>query len=325
MHDEASSPLLARNQAFLTSETTERVLEEVRKSAREVYSGIKLPCFEASTTDPEFLRIIKRDAERTYAVPEKGNVDAKERSEARKGVFSDVLGKLCLVFGDYHQGLGYLCGFYSLFLDSEELLSLLYGLHETTLAGYFKAEPAKYVADIRVMNALYQKHNPSLSKHLSSLGVLPELFAGKWFIGSCVHVMDYKNLLRFHRAYFAGGFPYAVKFYAAFLDHFSATLLTKKSTSDILTILRVEDPKCDFRFPSSVTAKDMEEILDSAERFEELAPISTLEEMRAAQFRSVVSDLEAAKRKAADIKMAMMDDEIVFSDEEEENASDDGH
>ena len=149
---------------------------------------------------------------------------------------------------------------------------------------------------------------------LQSACVVPEAYASKWFIGLCVHVLPFEALLSYVEAFLSEGYPFLFKFALA-LVHALAPRLTALKPTDvnlILEMLRL-DP-CQF-------ADDYEgggffvRLVADAKAVE--LDVAQLVALRAEE--QVKLDEKMRKIREREAQMAEeSDDEIVFSDEEDD-------
>ena len=149
---------------------------------------------------------------------------------------------------------------------------------------------------------------------LQSACVVPEAYASKWFIGLCVHVLPYAALFDFVEAFLAEGHIFLFKFALALVGATSEKLLACKPTDvnlifEILRLDIVQYPD-DFeggKFFTKIVADAKTVALDPAH----------LAKLRAEEGEK----LEEKMRKTREREAAMAaesDDEIVFSDEEDD-------
>jgi len=275
----------------------------------------------AEKVSEEHIRIFRRDAERTYVPKDDPEVD--KRTKARQDKHVENLKLIVSEVKDYHQGLGYVAAFLGLLLDSEEVVKVALYLHRSTKysAGYFMGAPQAFVADAKVMYKILEKQRPDLHKHLLSKGVLPEMFASKWFVGLCLHVLPFECLFEFYENFLTHGAEYIFKFAIRYMSEFESVLMEAKTTSAIMTILRAEDEKADWKLPHELHEKQVEENIFGRIVTEALSVEldCDLESLRSSERQSVAAAVEAARKRDQELKDLYSDDEIVFSDEEDED------
>mmetsp|Transcript_6624 Transcript_6624/g.5655 ORF Transcript_6624/g.5655 Transcript_6624/m.5655 type:complete len:89 (-) Transcript_6624:196-462(-) len=88
-----------------------------------------------------------------------------------------------------------------------------------------------------------------------------------------------------------------------------------------MTILRAEDPACDWKFP-----KELAELEEKDKVFEKIVNDALsidlsefdLPKMREERRAQVAAEVEKAKQREQELKDLYGDDEIVFSDEEDD-------
>ncbi len=90
----------------------------------------------------------------------------------------------------------YMVAFLGMFLDTPILAGLVIRLGQSPLhsLGYFKAVPERFVADARAMFSALEVHMPAMATHVKSKGIVPEMFATKWFVGLGLHVLPFEVL-----------------------------------------------------------------------------------------------------------------------------------
>jgi hypothetical protein len=286
----------------------------------DIRDEIDLEALRLKDVSGEHMRIFRRDAERTF-VP-KDDLEIERRTKARQDAHVENLKLIVAEVQDYHQGLGYVAAFLSLFLQTKEVVHVALALHRNPKysAGYFKGAPQAFVADAKVFYKILEKKNPSLHGHLLSKGVLPEMFASKWFVGLCLHVLPFESLFEFYENFLTHGCEYIFKFAIRYMQEFEAKLMECKSTSQLMTILRAEDDRADWKLP--------QELLELHHRDNVFYKIVTeaiavdldcdLETLRKVERSTVAAAVEAARKRDQELKDMYSDDEIVFSDEEDE-------
>lgn len=181
------------------------------------------------------------------------------------------------------------------------------------MRGYWFAAPPAYVRDAMVYSRLVAEHFPDVSALLSQAGVAAEAYASKWFVGLCLHVLPFRALFAFYAALLEEGAAFLFKFALSLIRHTSSALLACKPTdaSSIFAILRL-DPSV---YPDSHPIHD--EIVSTAKEWD--ITDAQIAELRAQEQASL--DAKMVRVRAAEAKLAEADgsdDEIVFSDEEED-------
>jgi hypothetical protein len=154
---------------------------------------------------------------------------------------------------------------------------------------------------------------------LSSKGVIAEMFVVKYFVGLCLHVLPFSALLEFYEHYLSQGNEYLFKFAVRYLETFEAELIAAKTTSDMMTILRAEDERADWKLPHNLLERHQKEdifaeIVNTAEAVDLDCDLSA---MREAEGNAVAAAVEAARKRDLELKEMYSDDEITFSDEDD--------
>eukprot|EP00933_Yihiella_yeosuensis_P000994 TRINITY_DN10156_c0_g1_i1.p1 TRINITY_DN10156_c0_g1~~TRINITY_DN10156_c0_g1_i1.p1 ORF type:complete len:294 (+),score=56.72 TRINITY_DN10156_c0_g1_i1:70-951(+) len=252
--DECDSPLLSRGfDVFLDTknEQSNCISDRVRSwpSLLPFNEKVRVDVSSSSKCSPEVIRIFERDAERTFI--SKDDPKIQERTVKRQQKQVDNLKLVYSEVQDYHQGMGYIVAFLQLFLEAEELAEVVVSLHRSPRhsAGYFRSEPQAFVRDARVLKKLAEELVPEVSSHLARFGVVPEMYSVKWFVGLAVHVLPLVHLLDFWEGFFQYGYEWVFAFALEYLREFKAELLAESSTAGVMTILRLEDPRAEWRYP----------------------------------------------------------------------------
>jgi hypothetical protein len=153
-----------------------------------------------------------------------------------------------------------------------------------------------------------------------SKGVLPEMFVVKYFVGLCLHVLPFASLFEFYEHYFTEGNEYLFKFALKYVEAFEAELMAAKNTSNVMTILRAEDERADWKLPH-----DLLERHHNDDIFSEIVSAATsvdldcdLDALRESEAKIIAAAVEAARKRDQELKDMYSDDEIVFSDEEDD-------
>lgn len=319
--DENGAPILERNFKFVTHENAGDITARVRGWMDLLHIDDSTFDFEKlrkADVSEENMRIFRRDAERTY-VP-KDEEDVQKRTKDRQDKHVDNLRLIVAEVQDYHQGLGYIAAFLGLFLETEDVVKIALTLHRDSKysAGYFMGAPQRFVADAKVFYKILEKHRPALHKHLLSKGVLPEMFVVKYFVGLCLHVLPFAALFQFYEHYFTQGNEYLYKFALKYLETFESELMEAKTTANIMTILRAEDERADWKLPHELLERHhnediFSEIVNTADSIDLDCDLAGL---RDTEGKAVAAAVEAAKKRDQELKDMYSDDEIVFSDEE---------
>jgi hypothetical protein len=312
--DEKDSPLLARNHGFVTPENA--ALRIARVQAWPFLVGAQ-PCDPAvadQVTKEDFLRIIARDADRTF-IP-KDNPEVQARTAVRQQIHCRNLKVAYHEIQDYHQGLGYIGAFLALFLETPAVGSILLALHrsENHSRGYFLKEPQAFVGDARAMNELFARHHPEISAHMQKWGVVPEMYAVKWFCGLGVHVLPYEYLFDYFELYFRFGSEFVFKFALAYVEHFSDHLKAATGTPDLMTTLRAEDSHSEWNLPAHIAVVAFETVL--AKALMKSIDMVELNEIRKTQREKVRVDCEKAAARLKELE-GDESDGINFTDDDD--------
>jgi hypothetical protein len=312
--DEKDSPLLARNHGFVTPENV--ALRMARAQVWPMLLGAQ-PCDVSAAdkvTSESILRILLRDSERTFIPKDDPVVQA--RTLARQQTHQRNLKIAIAEINDYHQGLGYISAFCTLFLSSQEVGSILLALHrsEKHSRGYFAAEPEAFVGDARVFARLMQKYYPEVHANITKWGCVPEMYAVKWFVGLGVHFLPFQYLFDFYELYFRFGSEMIFKFALAYVGEFRKELAEAANTSALMTILRAEDSHSEWNLPAEISIVQFEGILSKALSMD--LSKDNWEAMRAEEREKVRVDCLKATQRLAELA-GDDSDGIAFSDEED--------
>ena len=303
---EGGAPLLRRNAGFLTP-------DGLPDGWRARLDG--WPALAGATSPPEqvdegcddeaALRIFLRDAERTF------------KDEGHRVQMIELLKRVWPENRDYHQGLGYVSSLLMLFFDTETIVRMLLRLtrDERYTPGYWKAAPEAYVRDAMVYSRLVEERYPKIAAHLQSACIVPEAYASKWFVGLCVHVLPFDALLRFFESYLADGFVFLFKFSLALVNAIGPKLLAQKTTdvNIILELLRLD--VCQFPDDTEGGAFFLRLIADAQAVELDTAHVVAL---RAEEGEKLRLKMQRTREREAQLAAEASDDEIVFSDEEDD-------
>lgn len=310
----------SRNYKFVTAENQGESSERV-KGWMDLFDKKEEIDFQElmdTKVSEEHLRIFRRDAERTY-VPKDDEV-VEVRTKERQDIHVENLRLIVAEVGDYHQGLGYIAAFLGLFLDTPEVVTIALTLHRERryCKGYFMGAPQRFVADARTFYILLDQHKPELFKHLNSKGVLPEMFVSKWFIGLCLHVLPFSVLFEFYEHFFTHGAEYLFKFALEYVSTFESQLMACNNTSELMTILRAEDERADWKLPPMlIDLHNKDNVFEGiVTRALTVDLACDLERIRDEQREHVAEAVMKALKRDQELKDMYSDDEIVFSDEE---------
>ncbi|KAK1444953.1 hypothetical protein BgAZ_108590 [Babesia gibsoni] len=246
---------------------------------------------------PENERIFRLDAERTFA------------TEQYRETFCNTLKKVFEHIGDYHQGEGFVIAFLSLFLETEEVVTLLTQLHKKHMHGYFSCTPEAYVRDCRVLMKLLKERHEKLHDHIEGL-VVPETFCSKWFIAMNIHVLTFEHVITYMKHVFTKGHAYIFRFGLAFLLFHADELVACGDVSKILQILRIDEAV----YPDE---NKREEVYQGILK---LADETEVDGDKITEFRKEVEEDMKKQKEDREKRLKEIDysdEEIVFSDEED--------
>lgn len=309
---EKGAPLLRRNHHFLAqgepldADLRDRVDKWPALCAADDGGGAVAPP-EHKKPDDAAERIFLRDAERTFA------------DETDRAAMISLLRRTWPETADYHQGLGYVASVLLLLFDEETALRILLRLarDDKYTPGYWHAAPQAYVRDAMVYARLVAERFPEVSALLSAACVVPEAYASKWLIGLCVHVLPYAALFDYFEAFLDEGHLFLFKFSLALIARTSDKLLACKPTevNIILEILRLDLSQ----FPEDAYGSEwfVSLVSDARGVALEAEQVAALREEE-----GVILSEKMARIAAREAQMALeasSDDEIVFSDETDED------
>lgn len=304
---ESGAPLLRRNAGFFTRGGIPDALRR-RLATWPALAGVSSSAAVAAGVcdDEAAFRIFLRDAERTF------------QDEGHRQAFMDLLKRVWPENRDYHQGLGYVCSLLMLVFDSDTTQAMLLQLTRATkyTPGYWRAAPEPYVRDAMVYARLVQEREPEVAKLLHAACIVPEAYASKWFIGLNVHVLPFHALFDFVEGFLKEGYVFLFKFALALVAATKERLLTFKPTdvNKILEVLRLDvqtqyadDHEGGTFFSGIVEAAALLELdVAHVDRLREEEGVVLMEKMRKTREREAQMAAEES------------DDEIVFSDEEDD-------
>lgn len=319
---ESQALILGRNCGFLRSDMPASQLDSLFDRAEQWLADAEVdldgPCpvphLEASISDSKSVtEILVKDALRTFS------------SQEFQSEYLSALVSLHNVFGDYHQGLGFITAVLLLVMSKDRVYRLLYKMNESEkyLRGYWKAAPQAFVRDARVLQRLHHslaQQCPEVdeaAKRAEQCGMIPEAYAQKYFCGLCVHVLPFEALFSFLSAFFAGGSLFLLAFGFSMMKDLSVRILSAKKTDVVIisALLRLDAEQ----FPGMSEGKNSEffmEIVRGA-REEDLALIDedAVQKMRAEEQAKIDVFLEK-------IRKAEEDEEVEEDESDDEDWSD---
>lgn len=313
---EREAPLLNRNDDFFRPESADVLLKRAQQllqllDERSGENSIEPQLLRPDCDDPAAQRIFALDAERTFKTPE------------FRQQLVEVLSSLWPELGDYHQGLGFVVSFLLLVLPPTDALRVCVGLHRLYLPGYFKAAPVAYVRDARVLQKMMDLRVPDVGQHLKELACA-EAYSSKWFVGLNVHVLTFEALFEFIEALLANGDAFLFQFALALVDNCKEDLLAASNAADALEILRLDAS----RYSNKHKAKGEDQEGSFFVKIVRDAKELNVDDLDIERLREEAMDdlrVEEERRRQRDKELGLdSDDEIVFSDEEDEEDVSDG-
>ena len=301
---EQGAPLLRRNSRYLTPEGIPDDLRQRLGTWPALCGASNAAVAEGVCDDEAAFRIFLRDAERTF------------QGEAHRSRMIELLRHVWPENRDYHQGLGYVTSLLMLFFDGETVVRMLLRLSrdDKYTPGYWRAAPEPYVRDAMVYARLVEERYPAVAALLQAACVVPEAYASKWFIGLCVHVLPCEALLAFVEGFLEEGFPFLFKFALALVGAVAPKLVALKPTDVnlILEILRL-DP---VQFPDDYEGGAFFTGIVAAAAS---VPLEQAHVDKLREEEGAVLEEKMRKTREREAQLAAeSDDEIVFSDEEDD-------
>ena len=205
-----------------------------------------------------------------------------------------------------------------LFFDDETTVGILLSLArmERYTPGYWRAAPHAYVRDARVYARLVEERLPRVSARLQDACLVPEAYASKWFIGLCVHVLPFEALISYVEAFLEQGYVFLFKFSVAVVDAISHRLLAPGPADPgaFLEHLRLDrelypDDHSEGTFFNDLvaTARDHVDI-----------ECSHIDALREEEWALLEERMRRVQEIEASMRAEFSDDEIVFSDESDD-------
>lgn len=325
--EEKEAPLLNRNSGYVCEKTSESACKLISEliSYAEEKTGTKIDTeITPECDDDASVRIFTLDAERTF------------NSEANRLKLFSSLCALWHEIRDYHQGLGFIVAFLSLFVEQEDVFKLGLYLHRYYTPGYFKSAARQYFCDATVYQKILKIKNKPVEEHLKTLP--PEAYCSKWFVGFNVHVLPFKALVEYLKFYFQKGQIFQFQFALSLVKNCEKDILSTKDVSRLFAILRLDANV--YEDDKKVEINTQEQTDDKKEKDEDKNHEQQYYDESGSFFLKIVRDaldidlsdidieelrneteeeMKAADelRKIRDAELGS-DDEIVFSDEEDE-------
>ncbi|CAD2086320.1 GTPase-activating protein, putative [Plasmodium vinckei brucechwatti] len=309
--DEKDAPILKRNSNFISKDNYEDACKRAGQFYNIMLKYIKDDInveTKNECNDKEILRIIRLDAERTFT------------NEENRTLLIEVLKSIYPIVNDYHQGMSFVSSFLLLFLKPKEVTKIVIGLHKHYLQGYFKAMPKAYVRDSRVFLSILNKFHSNLYEHIQNL-ITPEAFVSKWFIGLNVHVLTFESLMLFFEELLKEGEIFLFKYSISLCRSLEKEIMKTKDVSKLLALLRLDASIIPNDYKQSGSDKAGEffiNIIKNASKID-MADID-LDKLR--DEASEQMRIEEERRKKFEMERSLSDEEIIFSDEIEDEESD---
>jgi len=310
--EEGNSALLSRNDCIDVN-----TFGYHQHRIKSLITTLKLNNVEVKEDDltctEEFRRIFARDADRT--------VEKIWRREEYKKALTVIHQKL----QDYHQGGGYVCAFLSIFLKTDELARIIWYLHESPNhhAGYYKAKPENFIKDAVTLYELLNIYLPELNAHLTKCGLVRDnvhMYCVKWFIGLGLHFMPFKQMFHFIEVFMYTGVEWLFKFSITYLRLLSSEIMEKKQLDQINSLIRNEDTGDHKKAHPHIKAYPEQNffqcVFKDALEFD-LNEKCNFKELRERTHQEYGEVLQKRKEKEEAMKAGESDDEIEFSDEED--------
>ncbi|RNF14752.1 putative GTPase activating protein [Trypanosoma conorhini] len=228
---EERCPLLNLNKGFLEEnrELLRGRLEKWVKKAGFYLQPVKYVGIEDD--DEETIRVIIKDAERTFFHPE------------HRKKFIAFLSAMHNEFNAYGQAMSYLAGLSLLVLNEEETAAVLRYVTREHIPGHWAAEAVGFSTTAWVVEAFMQLKFPDVAKHLEELKLWPDTYLQKVLTGLCIHVLDFEELFVFLDLFMEGGVKFLIKYCLAIVEHFRSDLLRVKSAENanqVYEIMRLD-------------------------------------------------------------------------------------
>ncbi|KPI87055.1 putative GTPase activating protein [Leptomonas seymouri] len=214
------APLLNLNNGFLEAHKDElrpRLEKWVTKAS---FYRKPVKYVEIEDEDEEVIRVIIKDADRTFFDPE---------HRAKMVAF---LNAMYHEFHAYGQAMSYLAGLCMLVLTEDETAAVIRFVATEYIKGHWAAEAVGFAMSAWVVEHFMQKLQPEVAKHLEELNFWPDTYLQKILTGLCIHVLQFSELFQFLDAFMAGGIQYLIRFCLAIVEHFRTNLLAIKSSTE---------------------------------------------------------------------------------------------
>lgn len=299
--DEEKAPIMTLNFGVITPDNIQDILKRTENWASLVLpkSVEPVPMLDVKPNkEDEIHRILLHDAERTFF-----------NEDDRKLLFK-VLNTVRTQNKDYAQGLSYGASFLLLTQEPDTVVQMLLQLstQDKYIPGYWNAQATKCAIDSYVCCVyLMQQFAPDVCQHLLQCCVLPQAYAQKWFSGLCLHVLPFESLFTFWEKFLQDGYLFLMKFGISLAITLKTKFLATKDVSTLFGLLRL-DPKYLKDYDLQQVGRD---ILKGTEQI-------NLDGVDFATARQEMYD-QYLKKSLEREKQDLGSDEIVFSDEEDED------
>ncbi|EKF29707.1 hypothetical protein MOQ_006494 [Trypanosoma cruzi marinkellei] len=233
---EGRCPLLNLDKGFLEEnrDVLRKRLEKWVKKAEFFMKPVKY--LEVDDEDEETIRVIIKDADRTFFHPEHRNK------------FVNFLTAMHNEFNAYGQAMSYLAGLCLLVLSEEETAAVLRYVANVHIPGHWAAEAVGFSTTAWVVEGFMKRKFPDVAKHLEELKLWPDTYLQKVLTGLCIHVLDFKDLFVFLDLFMDGGVKFLIKYCLAIVEHFRSDLLRVKSATaanEVYEIMRLDSKVAD--------------------------------------------------------------------------------
>ncbi|KPA81812.1 putative GTPase activating protein [Leptomonas pyrrhocoris] len=230
------APLLNLNNGFLEAHKDELRQRLAKWVAKAAFYRKPVKYVEIEDEDEEVVRVIIKDADRTFFDPE---------HRAKMVAF---LNAMFHEFNAYGQAMSYLAGLCMLVLTEDETAAVIRFVATEYIKGHWAAEAVGFATSAWVVEHFMQKLQPEVAKHLEALNFWPDTYLQKILTGLCIHVLQFNELFQFLDAFMAGGMHYLIRFCLAIVEHFRTNLLAIKDSTEaneLYELLRLDSRVAD--------------------------------------------------------------------------------
>jgi len=258
--EEEDAPIMLRAHRFLHAEKKKDNFESMYKRALEWCTSIgvtdadvaearsllekQVKDFE-SDPDAKFEHIIYLDSVRALNSPERRKQLCHVLTTLRNG----TLGK------DYHQGLSIICAFLMLFLEAPRVVAMIIKANTNPkyIPDVWKAESVMSAASGYTLHEILQADFADLHKLLTSAGVIPELYASKFWCALGIHILPFQSLVLFFDDFWKSGNIAIYRLVLKLLLRREETIRAHPTVDKILEYVRLD--------PVSTTADEANKIV----------------------------------------------------------------